>query len=61
MSVDKIKRGFQLINKITLKVKDVHLIADYTVTGAKDNNGAANFGSHIKIKFLLESYSNGGL
>ncbi|WP_108587125.1 TasA family protein [Paenisporosarcina sp. OV554] len=48
----------------TLKIKDVHLLADYAVTGGKDNNGAANFGSHIKIEFLLrviwmEGYRNG--
>ncbi|WP_286143765.1 TasA family protein [Bacillus sp. UNCCL81] len=42
-------------------MKDVHLLANYTVTYAKDNNGAAKFGSHIKIEFLLESYLDGGV
>ncbi|MDM5190416.1 TasA family protein [Bacillus sp. DX4.1] len=58
LNVDKIKpgdemeRGFQLINNGTLKIKDVHLLTDYTVTDAKGDNGNADFGDHIRVDFL---------
>lgn len=49
---DQVERDFHLINNGTLKIKDVHLLTDYTVTDAKGDNGGADFGDHIKVEFL---------
>ncbi|PEX91729.1 TasA family protein [Bacillus cereus] len=49
---DQIERDFHLINSGTLKIKDVHLLTDYTVTDAKGDNGNADFGDHVKVEFL---------
>ncbi|MDM5187116.1 TasA family protein [Bacillus sp. DX4.1] len=49
---DEMERGFQLVNKGTLKIGDVKLLTDYTVTDAKGDNGNADFGDHIRVDFL---------
>ncbi|MDZ5609475.1 TasA family protein [Bacillus pseudomycoides] len=49
---DEMERGFQLVNKGTLAIGDVKLLADYTVTDAKGDNGNADFGDHIRVDFL---------
>jgi spore coat-associated protein N len=49
---DTMVRDFKLANKGSLKIKDVKLKTDYTVTDVKGNNGAADFGKHIMVRFL---------
>lgn len=49
---DEMERGFQLVNKGTLKIGDVKLLTDYTVLDGKGDNGTADFGDHIRVDFL---------
>lgn len=49
---DEMERGFQLVNKGTLAIGDVKLLADYSVIDAKGDNGNADFGDHIRVDFL---------
>ncbi|WP_066070106.1 CalY family protein [Neobacillus soli] len=49
---DTMVRDFKLANKGSLKIKDVKLKTDYTVTDAKGDNGAGDFGEHIMVRFL---------
>lgn len=49
---DEMERGFQLVNKGTLKIGDVKLLIDYTVLDGKGDNGTADFGDHIRVDFL---------
>ncbi|MFC5773237.1 TasA family protein [Ectobacillus antri] len=49
---DEMERAFQLVNKGTLKIKDVNLISNYEVIDAKGDNDGADFGEHIKVEFL---------
>lgn len=46
------ERGFQLVNKGTLKIGDVKLLTDYTVLDGKGDNGTADFGDRIRVDFL---------
>ncbi|MGF9965093.1 TasA family protein [Bacillus rhizoplanae] len=49
---DTVLREFKLINKGTLDIKDVKLKTDYKVADVKNDNGAEDFGNHIKVKFF---------
>ncbi|MFF2448519.1 TasA family protein [Neobacillus sp. NPDC058068] len=49
---DTIMRDFTLANNGSLRIKDVQLKTAYTVTDAKGNNGAEDFGKHIMVRFL---------
>lgn len=49
---DVVDRGFQLINNGTLPIQNIHLLTNYNVVDAKEDNGEQDFGDHIKVKFL---------
>jgi spore coat-associated protein N len=59
IDVDNIKPGdtmlrpFELQNNGTLDIKNVILNTAYTVNDANGNNGAADFGDHIRVNFLF--------
>lgn len=50
---DTMLRNFSLNNVGSLDVSKVFLTSDYTVTDANGNNAGADFGEHIKVKFLI--------
>ena len=49
---DVMLRNFKLNNTGSLDVSKVFLTSKYSVTDANLNNAGANFGDHIKVKFL---------
>jgi len=49
---DTMLREFNLVNNGSLKIKDIKLNTTYNVTDAKGNNGAEDFGKHIRVNFL---------
>lgn len=50
---DTMYREFKLNNVGSLDVSKVFLTSEYTVTDANGNNAGADFGEHIKVKFLV--------
>jgi len=52
---DKMFRTFKLNNTGSLDVSEVLLTSTYSVTDANLNNAGADFGEHIKVKFLLNN------
>lgn len=58
INIDNIKPGdtmlreFTLTNEGSLKIKTVDLETSYSVSDAKNNNGAEDFGKHIQVNFL---------
>lgn len=49
---DSMMREFSLTNSGTLNIKNVNLLTKYTVSDAKNDNAAEDFGKNIKVKFL---------
>lgn len=49
---DYMLRNFKLNNTGSLDVSKVLLTSEYDVTDAKGDNNGADFGEHIKVKFL---------
>jgi predicted ribosomally synthesized peptide with SipW-like signal peptide len=49
---DSVKKEFLLKNNGTLAIKDVKLATKYDVKDAKGDNAGADFGEHIKVKFI---------
>ena len=52
---DKMLRTFKLNNTGSLDVSKVFLTSAYSVTDANSNNAGADFGDHIKVKFLVNN------
>ncbi|MBS4219461.1 SipW-dependent-type signal peptide-containing protein [Bacillus sp. FJAT-49711] len=52
---DIMTRTFKLNNIGSLDVSKVLLTSKYTVTDAKGDNAGADFGEHIKVKFLINN------
>lgn len=52
---DTMLRTFKLNNTGTLDVSKVLLTSKYTVADANGNNAGADFGDHIKVKFLVNN------
>jgi spore coat-associated protein N len=52
---DKMLRTFKLNNTGSLDVSKVLLTSTYSVADAKWNNADADFGDHIKVKFLTNN------
>ncbi|MEK3978684.1 CalY family protein [Psychrobacillus sp. FSL K6-2836] len=52
---DVMLRNFKLNNTGTLDVSKVLLTSKYTVSDANGNNASADFGDHIKVKFLTNN------
>lgn len=53
---DSMLRTFNLNNTGSLDVSKVFLTSNYTVTDIKgENNNGADFGEHIKVKFLVNN------
>lgn len=52
---DWMLRTFKLNNTGSLDVSKVLLTSKYTVADAKGNNAGADFGDHIKVKFLANN------
>ncbi|WP_068673113.1 CalY family protein [Oceanobacillus sp. Castelsardo] len=50
---DTMTRNFKLNNTGSLDVSKVLLTSKYTTTDAKGDNAGADFGEHIKVKFLI--------
>lgn len=55
---DVMYRNFKLNNTGSLDVSKVLLTSKYTVTDANGNNAGADFGDHIKVKFLYNYDKN---
>lgn len=49
---DTMLRTFKLNNTGSLDVSKVFLTSEYTTTDTKGDNAGADFGDHIKVKFL---------
>lgn len=52
---DTMLRTFKLNNTGSLDVSKVYLTSKYSVTDANGNNNGADFGDHIKVKFLVNN------
>jgi spore coat-associated protein N len=50
---DTMVRNFKLNNTGSLNVSKVLLTSKYTLTDVKKDNGSADIGDHIKVKFLI--------
>ncbi|MFP5115016.1 TasA family protein [Bacillaceae bacterium C204] len=50
---DTMFRSFQLKNDGSLDIAKILLATDYSVTDAKGDNAGEDFGSHIRVNFLI--------